>query len=108
MASRLYSLVLALALAPSVISSSITHQGGTHQDGISTSDDDALDQWIKLKQPLNATKAERLPARAAAAEADMLMSPWSSMSDNLFKRQREEDENGALLCRSTGKCVDHR
>ena len=105
---QIAALSAAAAITPITWASVITHQGGvvkaidTEFKIVSVIEDAALDKWIELVAPVNATKVT-----ARMAEADMLMSPWSPLPNGLDKRQREEDENGALLC-PNNKCVDHR
>lgn len=85
----------AVLFAPIGVASSITHQGNTTSE-------DALSKWLELKAPTNVSG---LSIRGTWAVAGM--SSWDGVANGLFKRQREENGDGALLC-ADGKCVDGR
>ena len=105
---QLAALAVVAAIVPTTFSSVITHQGDVLKEVEadfmveSVTEDAALDKWLELVAPVNATKVT-----ARMADADILMSPWNPLPNGLAKRQRVEDENGALLC-PDNKCVDHR
>lgn len=73
----------------------LTHQVGSNETQL-------LREWQQLHSPANVSQNVHV-TRSMAED----LSPWNRSVSFLFKRQRIEDENGALLC-PDGTCPDKR